>query len=591
MYGWMGKFYKVDLTKQTWESFSVNPDLYRAFLGGRGLGVKLYTDMVDPSIDPLSPENPLIFLTGPLTGTSISTAGRYQVVSKSPLTGTIADSSSGGSFGAVLKAAGIDGMVVIGRAQLPVWLYVTENGVEFHDASDIWGRLTNETRDHLIAATHKKASVASIGPAGENGVPFAAIMNDNDRAAGRAGMGTVMGAKNLKAIVAYGERETPIADPEGLKAFMKRLLILIDKNPVTGKSLQLLGTSVLVNVINAHGMFPTRNFQRGVFNDAEGVSGEKIAETILTKKSACWKCPIACGRVTKTRNDEGEGPEYESVWGFSAQLGASDLEAAARANYACNRLGLDTITTGNTIGCAMELQQIGAWPDGPRWGQVDQLTDWIQDIAYKRGMGADLALGAKKLAEKYEHPDVAMAVKGLELPAYDPRGAQGMALAYATSNRGGCHMRAYMIAPEILGQPVFMDRYSTAGKAKLTALFQDISAAADSMVLCRFLQFSCGIDTLTDMLKLVTGLDFTSNEVVRIGTRIYTLERWFNQKNGFSRKDDTLPRRFLEEPFTEGASRNRVVKLDEMLNEYYNLRGWDQNGNPTEITLHELGLL
>lgn len=551
--------------------------------------MKLYTDMVDPSIDPLSPENPLISLTEPLTGTSISTASRYHVVSKSPLTGTIADSSSGGSFGAVLKATGIDGMVVIGRAQHPVWLYVTENGVEFHDASDIWVRLTNETRDHLIAATYKKASVASIGPAGENGVPFAAIMNDNDRAAGRAGMGTVMGAKNLKAIVAYGERKTPVADPEALKAFMKRLLILIDKNPVTGKSLQLLGTSVLVNVINAHGMFPTRNFQRGVFNDAEGISGEKIAETILTKKSACWKCPIACGRVTKTRNDEGEGPEYESVWGFSAQLGASDLEAAARANYACNRLGLDTITTGNTVGCAMELQQIGAWPDGPRWGQVDQLTDWIQDIAYKRGMGANLALGAKKLAEKYGRPDVAMAVKGLELPAYDPRGAQGMALAYATSNRGECHMRAYMIAPKILGQPVFMDRYSTAGKAKLTALFQDISAAANSMALCRFLQFSCGIDALTDMLKLVTGLDFTSNEVVRIGTR--TLERWFNQKNGFSRKDDTLPKRLLEEPFTEGASRNRVVKLDEMLNEYYNLRGWDQNGHPTESTLHELLLL
>jgi aldehyde:ferredoxin oxidoreductase len=589
MNGWMNKIVKVDLSSGKQTTINISEDVRRKFIGGRGLGLKLYTDMCSADIDALDKKNALIFSTGPLTGI-IQTAGRYQVTTRSPLTGAILGSSSGGFFGANLKKAGFDGLIITGKADKPVYLEVTEEGIEIKDAKHLWGKDTHETMKILKDELIPNISVACIGPAGENLVPFASIMNDKDRAAGRGGVGAVMGSKNLKAIAAFGKKQIPVSNPEGLKKMILTINTLIDKNPVTGKSLQLLGTSVLVNVINAHGMYPTENFQRGVFNDAEGTSGEKIAETILQGRSACFKCPIACGRKTKTSKREGEGPEYESVWAFGAQLGISDLETITEANYTCNELGLDTITAGSTIGCAMELYEKGAFPEKLEWGDSSNLVKLVEDIAYKRGIGKDLALGSKKLAEKYGRPELAMQVKGMEIPAYDPRGAQGQALSYATSNRGGCHMQGYLISPEILGSPVFMDRYSIEGKAEIVALFQDISAAVDSLVLCRFLQFAISIDTFKDILNIVTGLDYSEDQLLKVGTRIYNLERKFNSEAGFTRKDDMLPARFLEEELSEGASRNRVVQLDEMLNRYYKLRGWDENGIPTEETKKELGI-
>ncbi len=589
MFGWMGKIIKIDISNGKQKTLEVNDELRKKYLGGRGLGVKLYADMCSADTDPFSAENPLIFLSGPLTGL-IPTAGRYQVISRSPQTGTICDSSSGGVFGNQLKKTGLDGFIVTGKAEKPVYLLIMDNGIEIKDASHLWGKNTHQTRDALIEEHSAKASVASIGPAGENQVVYAAIMNDKDRAAGRGGMGAIMGSKNLKAVVAIGSKEIPAADPDALKELLTKVDRLIDKNPVTGKSLQLLGTSVLVNIINAHGMYPTENFQRGIFNDAEGTSGEKIAEVLLQKRSACFKCPIACGRSTKTENKEGEGPEYETVWAFGAQLGINDLTKITEANYLCNELGLDTITTGSTIGCAMELYEKGAFPHELKWGDADILEKLVEDIAYKRGIGAELALGSKKLAEKYGRPELAMQVKGLEIPAYDPRGVQGQALSYVTSNRGGCHMRAYLIATEILGSPVFMDRYSINGKPEIVALLQDISAVVDSMILCRFLQFAISISTFTEMVNVVTGWNYTDDELIEIGKRVYTLEREFNCKVGFTRKDDLLPPRFLEEELEEGSSRNRIVQLDKMLDEYYVVRGWDKNGVPTDETKKELGL-
>lgn len=589
MNGWMGKIAKIDLSSLKQETVSISSETRRRYLGGRGLGVKLYTDLCSAKTDPFAPENALIFMTGPLTGT-VMTSGRYQVVSRSPLTGTICDSSSGGSFGAVLKSAGLDGLIIQGRAAQPVYLYVHDGEIEVRDASGLWGLNTQQTQKAIQEQTSVKTSVACIGPAGENRVLFAAILNDKDRAAGRGGMGAVMGVKNLKAVAASGSQAVAIADPEGYKTLNARIDRIVDKNPVTGKSLQVLGTSVLVNIINAHGMFPTENFRRGVFNDAEGTSGEKIAETLLQRQSACYKCPIGCGRTTQTKNKHGEGPEYETVWAFGAQLGISDLTAITEANYACNELGLDTITMGSTIGCAMELCETGAWKEKMLWGDAGKLTGWVEDTAYQRRIGAELALGSKRLAEKYGRPELAMQVKGMEIPAYDPRGVQGMALSYATSNRGGCHMRAYMIAPEILGHPVFLDRFSTAGKAELVALFQDISALVDSTVLCRFLQFAMGISTFTEMLRTVTGLDFSDEELLKIGRRIYTLERVFNNRAGFSRVDDTLPPRFFNEELQTGSSRHRLVRLEEMLDDYYSVRGWDKDGVPLPRTLAELGL-
>jgi aldehyde:ferredoxin oxidoreductase len=589
MNGWMGKIIKIDLSSGKQETVPVSPETLRRYIGGRGLGVKLYTDLCPGPVDPFAADNALIFMTGPLTGT-VMTSGRYQVVSRSPLTGTICDSSSGGSFGAVLKSAGLDGLVILGRADHPVYLYVHDGGIEVRDASALWGLDTQQTQKAIQEQTSAKASVACIGPAGENRVLFAAILNDRDRAAGRGGMGAIMGGKNLKAVAASGSQAVVVADPEGYKTMTARIDRVVDKNPVTGKSLQVLGTSVLVNIINAHGMFPTRNFRGGVFNDAEGTSGEKIAETLLQRQSACYKCPIGCGRTTKTRNMSGEGPEYETVWAFGAHLGVSDLAAITEANYACNELGLDTITMGSTIGCAMELCETGAWKEEMRWGDAGKLRSWVEDTAHVRGIGAELGLGSKRLAEKYGRPELAMQVKGMEIPAYDPRGAQGMALSYATSNRGGCHMRGYMIMPEILGHPVFLDRFSTAGKPEIVALFQDISAVVDSAVLCRFLQFAMGISTFAEMLRVVTGLDFSDEELMMAGRRIYTLERIFNNRAGFGRRDDTLPSRFFKEEFQTGSSRHRVVRLEEMLDRYYEVRGWDADGVPTPATLAELGL-
>jgi aldehyde:ferredoxin oxidoreductase len=589
MNGWMGRIVAVDLGTGAREDVVVSDETRRRYLGGRGLGVRLYSDLCPDPLDAFSAENALIVTTGPLTGTFM-TSGRYQVVSRSPLTGTICDSSSGGSFGAALKGAGIDGLIIRGRAAGPVYLHVHDGEVEIHSAAALRGLDTPSTQKAVQAALRSKASVACIGPAGENLVPFAAIMNDKDRAAGRGGLGAVMGSKNLKAIAASGGRPVEIADPAGYKDLTGRIDRAVDKNPVTGKSLQVLGTSVLVNIINAHGMYPTENFRRGVFNDAEGTSGEKIAETILLKQSACFKCPIGCGRTTRTKDKSGEGPEYETVWAFGAHLGVSDLTAITEANYACNELGLDTITMGGTLGCAMELCETGVWDAGLRWGDAAGLLGWVTDTAHKRGIGAELALGSKRLAAKYGRPDLAMQVKGMEIPAYDPRGARGMALAYATSNRGGCHMRAYMIAPEILGHPVFLDRFGAAGKPELVALFQDVSAVVDSAVLCRFLQFALGISTFTEMLRTVTGLDFDDEELRTVGRRIYTLERLFNIRAGFGRSDDTLPPRFRDEEFQTGSSRRRRVDLEGMLDEYYAVRGWDRDGAPLPKTLADLGL-
>ena len=591
MFGWNGSLLRIDLTTRTVTREEIPEAWLKAYLGGRGLGVKYISDEVAPGTDPLSAENKLAFMVGPLNATAVPTAGRYSVVSLSPATGTIFDSNSGGFWGMELKRAGVDGLIIEGKSAAPTYLFIKDGEVSFHDAAHLMGLDCPTTRDKVIEETEKRARVASIGPAGENGVLMAAIMNDRDRAAGRGGMGAVMGSKNLKAIAVRGTQKVAVADRERLDLIVKRAKKTLDKNSVTGKGLGVFGTSVLVNVINAHGMYPTRNFQEGVFNDAEGVSGEKIAELYLTDTDACFNCPIKCGRVTKTSTDSGEGPEYESVWAFTAQCGVSDLEAAINANYLCNRLGLDTISVGNTIGCAMELADQGHLDMNLSWGDAERMVSLVEEIACRKGDGARLAEGSWRLADSVGHPELAMVVKKLEIPAYDPRGTQGHALSFATSNRGGCHMRAYLIQTEIMGLPCFMDRFSTAGKAQLTSVVQDLSAAVDSTNLCRFTQIALGVDYYVEFLNAVTGLDFSEEELLEIGRRIYTLERAYNVKQGLTREDDMLPPRFLQEPFAVGGSRGRVVKLDEMLDEYYALRGWSDQGVPTPETLEALGIV
>lgn len=579
----------VSLSNQTSKVMPLTQDLFNHFLGGRGIGVKLVYDHVNPTIAPLSPENLLIFAVGPLTATSAPTAGRFVVVTKSPLTGTIFDSHCGGYFGPQLRRAGYAALILEGKAASPTYLWINDEDIQFRPAKDIWGKEVSDATDSLLDETDTKAQVACIGPAGENQVNLAAIITDKHRAAGRGGVGAVMGSKNVKAVVIKGTKNVTVTNPEQIAEVVTRLRRLIKKDSITNKSLPVYGTPVLVNLANELGMLPTHNFQEGTFNDAEGVSGEKLLERLFVKRYHCFGCPIGCGRITKAYGEEGGGPEYETIWAFGPQCGINDLEWIAAANNRCNQLGLDTISLGSTLGCAMELVQIGKLDASLHFGETEGVLELINDTGHARGLGVKIGEGSKVLAARHNAPEYAMQVKGLELPAYDPRGVQGHALSYATSNRGGCHLRAYLIGPEILGSPVLVDRDRIEGKAELVILFQDLSAAMDSLVLCRFTTFAFSVEDYADLLTAATSLSMTGKELLQLGERIWNLERLFNYREGFSANDDCLPSRFSA-PLPEGGSRNRIVHLDEMLPEYYRLRGWDSKGTPSQTRLKQLNL-
>ena len=579
----------VNLSDKSLRREPLPSELYRQYLGGRGLGVKILYDNLAPGTDALSPENLLVFAIGPSTATRVPTAGRFVVITKSPTTGTIFDSHAGGYFGAQLRRAGFAAVVFHGRADTPVYLWINDDVAEIRDASKVWGKDVYATTDQLLEETDPKAQVACIGPAGENMGLMAAIMTDKHRAAGRGGVGAVMGSKKLKAIVAKGTGEVGVHDQERLNAAVERSRRLIKKNAVTNKSLPIYGTPVLVSVANELGMLPTHNFQEGTFNDADGVSGEKLLERFSAGTYNCHGCPIGCGRVSLIKGEKVGGPEYESLWALGPQCGINDLEWIAVANDRCNRLGLDTISTGSTIGAAMELVEKGKLDAPLQFGDTTGVLDIIEDMAHMRGLGAEMSEGSKRFAERYGAPELAMQVKGLELPAYDPRGAQGHALGYATSNRGGCHLRSYLIGPEVLGSPVLIDRDRTDGKADLVMLYQDLSAAMDCMVVCRFTNFAWTVDDYAEMISAGTGIELSGHDLLQLGERIYNLERLFNLREGFTTKDDTLPPRFFK-PLPEGGSRNRIVHLEEMLEEYYKLRGWDMEGRPTKNTLKKLDI-
>lgn len=588
----MGKVLRIELSRKKTSSQPLTKEQTELFLGGRGLGVDILFRELPRGTNPLSPENKMVFATGPLTGTGAPTSGRYSVITRSPLTGTIFDSNSGGHFGVQLKRSGWDAVVVEGKAEKPSYLWIRDESIEIRNADHIWGSNTHTTEDTVKSETDKEAKVACIGPAGERQVLISAIINDKHRAAGRGGVGAVMGSKNLKAIAVLGTHETPIANREEFTAAARVGLEAISKNPVTKDSLPNYGTAVLVNVINEIGALPTMNFRRGYFEDADAISGETIRERIFEKRVACDACTIACGRETKIpgRDRHGEGPEYETIGAFGAACGVRDLEAITEANYLCNEYGLDTISTGSTIACAMELSDTGHLTSGPRFGDSEAMVNLVKMIGERTGIGNELAEGSFRFAERHGHPEFSMSVKALEIPAYDPRGIQGMGVAYATSNRGACHLRAYMTSPEVLGNPALIDRFKIDGKASLTILLQNISAATDSMVLCRFSQFAMNPEHYARLLRAVTDIPFSARDLMDIGERIFNLERVFNVREGFGREADSLPKRVLETPLPEGHSKNVTVALDPMLDEYYRLRGWTSNGIPTINTLSELKL-
>jgi aldehyde:ferredoxin oxidoreductase len=590
MYGWAGKILEVDLSNEKITETKLDEKLVRNFIGGRGLGVKIFYDRVGPDIKPLDPENLLIFATGPLTGTLAPTSGRHCVVTKSPLTGTIFDSQSGGFWGAELKFAGYDAIIVNGQAKKPIYLFVNDGKAELKGANALWGKGTHATTDAICKEVgDDKVKVACIGPAGEKLVRIAAIINDKYRAAGRGGVGAVMGSKRLKAVAVRGKGRPKIANESDFNVHVRECQKLIKENPVTGTGLPAYGTAVLVNIINEHGVLPTRNFQTGVFPTADKTSGETIVDTILVRNKACFACPIACSRITRVEGAEHEGPEYETIGMFGAQCGVDNLEAITKANLLCNDLGLDTISMGSTIGCAMELSERGKL-NGPKFGDEKAIVELVQKTAMRDGLGEKLAEGSARLAKECGMPELSMSVKGMELPAYDLRGIQGQGLASATSNRGGCHLRAYMIGPEILGVPNLVERFSTSGKPETVIIFQDLVSTIDSLVLCEFTAFALETVQYAKLLSAATGIEFTDEDMMTIGERIWNLERLYNLREGFSADDDTLPKRLLEEPMPEGPSKGRVNMLSKMLPSYYSFRGWNSKGEPTKEKLKELGL-
>jgi len=597
MAGYTGQFLRINLTTGRIDKEKLDMDLAMKFIGGRGLASYFLTREIEADVDPLSAANKIIFATGPLTGSRAPTASRYMVVTKSPLSGTVASSNSGGFWGAELKRAGYDFIIVEGKADKPRYIYINDGTVEIRDAQKCWGKPVSETTDLLVEETGEtKARIVTIGPAGEKQALLACVMNDKYRAAGRSGVGAVMGSKNLKAIVARGTGKVKPARDEESKTVLKNVLKKIRENDVTSKGLPTYGTSVLVNVINESGIYPTNNFQEAYFPTADKTSGETLAEKYLVRNVACFACPIACGRYSKVGDVEGEGPEYETIWAYGASCGVDDLEAIIMANKWCNEYGLDTISAGATIACAMELWQKGLIKpdevDGPalEFGSGKAIVEWTRKMGAGEGFGAKLALGSARLAEQYGQPELSMSVKKLEIPAYDPRGVQGHGLNYATSNRGGCHVRGYMIAPEIVGLPEKLDPHSLEGKATWVKAFQDLTAVIDSLGLCLFTSFALGADDYGNLFNAIVGLDLTTEDLWKAGDRIWNLERMFNLKAGVGPDQDRLPRRLVSEPIPSGPAKGQVHRLPELLPEYYKERGWNEQGLPTEEKLAELAI-
>lgn len=613
---WAGKILRVNLTTGEVKSEPLKMDWARAYLGSRGLATKYLTSEIDPKVDPLSAENKIIWSTGPLTGTMASTGGRYTVVTKGPLTGAIACSNSGGYWGAELKMAGWDMVIFEGVSPKPVYLYVEDDKAELRDAAHLWGRSVWETEGTLKKELQDPlVRVSCIGKAGEQQVLFAAVVNDLHRAAGRSGVGAVMGSKHLKAIAVRGTKGVGnIAHPkEFMKVTFEKKKVLAD-NAVTGQGLPAYGTQVLMNVINEVGALPTRNHRDSQFEGAKDISAEAMAaprktdgKPHLVTNQACFGCTIACGRVSKIDETHftvenkpqywgaSGGLEYEAAWALGAANGVNDLEALQYANLLCNEEGMDPISFGATVGAVMELYEMGVLTkeqlgiEAP-FGSAKALAYFAEITAKGEGFGKEIGQGSKRLTAKYGHPDLTMSVKGQEFPAYDARGIQGMGLAYATSNRGACHLRGYTVASEVLGIPVKTDPLTADGKPELVKAFQDATAVFDSAGICIFTSFAWTLSDVQPQLAAACGDEFTMDNLNTIGERIWNMERDFNNQAGFTAKDDMLPKRLLTEGAKSGPAKGLTSKLGEMLPKYYEARGWDANGQLKPETRQRLGL-
>ncbi len=631
IYGWMGRVLAIDLTTRSAQEYPWSDEDRRTWLGGKTMAARILAEVLPVDADPLGPDNVVVVATGPLTGTGAPSSARFDISALSPLTGLVASSNCGGPFGTYLKRAGVDALVITGRADVPVWLEIAGSGVVFHDATGLWGTGTSEAAAAIAGALEARSGVMTIGPAGEHLVRYACVLS-GERAAGRAGMGAVLGSKNVKGIAAWGDAKVGIARPEPYRTHVRAWTASLKKHPIAGRRLPTLGTAGFLTPMQELGIVATRNFKRGRYECAAEISGEALAERRLVTTAGCLSCPIRCGRVVELDGKRVKGPELETLVLLGANIENPDLDRIIEWNAQLDDLGLDTMSTGVTLSWAMEAAEKGLWDSGLRFGETDGFAALFGDIAYRRGIGDELAEGSRELSRRYGGEGFAMNVKGLELAAYEPRGAVGQGLGYAVSNRGGCHLNAgYAVALE--GLALHMDGRSPRSKAALTAFFQDLMEVVSSSGSCLFttlgvlpgplverperglgafvarvFSYSGGVMRLLRVLprwalgipmplvphiravELVTGERYGFGGFWTLGERGYTLERELGLRFGSGgAPGDTLPRRLLEEP-ADPADPTSVVPLASLKPDYYRQRGWDDDGRPTLALLRRLGV-
>ena len=586
---YQGNVLRIDLSRSVTTVEPLNMEWARLYLGGKGLLFRYLLDEVKPGLDPTSPDNPLLFVTGPFAGTGVTTASRLVVGCKSPATGTILDSYVGGSFAPEMKFAGYDIVILTGKAATPTVVWIRDDVVEFLPAKGYLGLKTSEIEAALRRDLDPQAKVMSIGPAGENAIPWACLSTDQYHKAGRGGAGALMGMKNVKAVAIRGTGSVSVGDAKAFLASMFALhrdYILTETNLWAHEE----GTPALVDLINGGGALPTRNYSAGVFAGAGKINSESF-QKIRIKKRACYQCAIGCRNFHGVGGVTCEGPEFETIALCGSNCDVGDIEALTRFNAECDEWGLDTISTGSVVGLAMDLAEKGYADLGLRFGEVAAYLKAPGMIARREGAGAELALGARALAAKYGHPELAMETKNLEYPGYDPRGTFGMSLAYATSDRGACHMRAFPVGQEIVEGA--LPPHTLDGKAdwliNAEAGGQDFFALKFSGIWCDF--WAIDLEQIAILMRHLWGREVTRDELMRIGERAWNLGRLFNLREGFTAADDDLPARVHDESFSEGPSAGKMIDRDDFaaaLAEYYRLRGWDENGVPTEEKLREL---
>jgi aldehyde:ferredoxin oxidoreductase len=587
--GYVDRVARIDLTAGEVKYEGINEEDARKYIGGRGLGVKYVFDN-GPQVDPLSPDNIICFMVGPLTGTDVSMSGRMAVVTKSPLTGTVTDSHHGGWSGARLKWAGFDGLIFKGKAERPVYAYVEDGKVELKDASDLWGKGVHDTVKILQERHGEDLSVVAIGQAGENLVRFSGWVNENDRISGRGGVGTLGGNKNLKAIAIKAAKKMPKPkDREAFKQAHKDAMKAINENATLAPrkgALSVYGTNSLMMAVNTIGALPTKNAQLTSFASAFNISGHHIQQTIEVGRPTCHACPVACKKEVETEPGKFhvrmESVEYESAWAFGAHCDNGNRDSIVFLIDLCNDYGLDTIEMGNVLAMTMEASEKELIRERVNWGDADKMVELVHKIAKREGIGDTLAEGTERAAKAFGDPSIAMTVKGQAIPAYDPRGLKGMGLGYATSNRGACHLRGYTPASEIVGVPEKTDPLAWQGKGKLLKLFQDFQALSDSLGVCKFSTFAENPDHYAAQYSAMVGVPMDADTLLTIGERIYNLERYYNNLAGIGEGADTLPARFLTEPSQSPPSLGQVCELNEMLEEYYAERGWVNGVVPEE---------